>query len=119
MKAENINGFQTNFNAKVSPRFIKSMQGYFNNGPNRLKNNYLLNAKIEEYASFARDNFTIEMRQKSGPLGFEYSLVAVRDNDESGRGIVLATRTAYRKIVNKFMNMNKGEFHSHFRGIKP
>ena len=119
MKAEKINGLQPIFNAKVSPRFIKSMQGYFNNGPNRLQNNYRLNEKIAEYASFGRDDFTIEMRQKSGALGFEYSLVAVRDGEEYDRGIILATRTAYRKIVNKFMNMNKGEFHSHFRGIKP
>ena len=118
MKAENINGFQTNFNAKVSPRFIKSMQGYFNNGPNRLHNNYRLNQKITEYESFGRDDFTIEMRQKSGALGYEYSLVAVRDGDKSDRDIVLAIRTSYRKIVNKFMNMNKGEFYSHFRGIK-
>lgn len=118
MRVEKINKLQPNFNAKVSPRFFKSMQGYFNNGPNRLQNNYRLNAKIEEYASFGRDDFTIEMRQKSGALGYEYSLVAVRDGDEYNRGIILAVRTSYRKIVNKFMNMNKGEFYSHFRGVK-
>ena len=115
MKVENINSPQPNFNAKVSPRFIKSMQGYFNNGENRLRNNYRLNQKIEEYASFGKDDYTIEMRQKIGSLGYEYSLVAVRDGDESGKGVVLAIRTAYKKIVNKFMNMNKGEFHSHFK----
>ena len=118
MKTNPINSTQTNFNAKVSPRFVKSMQGFYNNGENRKQNIYLLNQKIEEYAKFGKENYTIEMIQKSGALGFEYWLVATKDNEPSARQVVLATRTAYRKIVNKFMNMKKGEFLSYFRGVR-
>ena len=110
MKIETRTLSQPDFNAKVSPRFVKSMQGFFNNGENRKQNIYKLNQKIEEYASFGRDNYTIEMHQKTGPLGYEYSLLAVRNDRPNGRKVTLARRTAYRKIVNKFMNMTKGEF---------
>lgn len=113
-----VNSSNLNFNAEVSPRFVKSMQGYFNNGSNRKQNIYKLNEKIKEYSEFGKDNYLIEMIQKSGPLGYEYWLVATRTDEPTAREIVLAVRTAYRKIVNKFMNMKKGEFLSHFRGVR-
>ena len=118
MEVKTITSTQTTFQANVSERFIKSMQGFFNNGPNRKQNIYRLNKKIEEYATYGKDNYTVEMIQKTGPLGYEYLLLASKDGEPDAKKVVLATRTAYRKIVNKFMNMKKGEFLSYFRGIK-
>ena len=42
MKTNPIDSSQINFNAKVSPRFVKSMQEFYNNGANRKQNIYLL-----------------------------------------------------------------------------
>ena len=112
MKAEKINQPEINFYAKVSPRFVNSMRGYINNGSNRLQNNYKLTKKIEEYARFGYDDYTIEMRQKSGPLGFEYKLYAVKDDEDASKEVVLTKKhyTAYSKIFNRFMNLNEHDF---------
>ena len=100
------------FKAQVSERFIKSMRGYINNGPNRLRNNYKLDKKIEQYHKFGYENYTIEMQQKSGSLGFEYRLYAVKNEDASGKKIPLTPKPydAYRKVYYRFMNFRKQEF---------
>lgn len=113
MQIEKINQPEISFNAKVSQKFVNSMRGYINNGSNRLQNNYKLTQKIEEYASFGYDDYTIEMHQGNGKLGFEYRLVAVKDNCTDRRQNVLLTKKpfdAYRKIYNRFMSFNKHDF---------
>lgn len=114
MKIAQINKTEINFNAKVSERFVKSMRGYVNSGSNRLQNNYKLTQKLEEYADFGYDNYTVEMVQKSGPLGFEYKLFAVKDGDSIDNGLVLtkASYTSYRKIFQRFMTLNKHDFNN-------
>ena len=44
------------------------------------------------------------MRQKSGPLGFEYKLYAVKDDEDASKEVVLTKKhyTAYSKIFNRF-----------------
>lgn len=112
MKAEKINQTEVSFNAKVSDKFVNSLRRYINSGSNRLQNNYKLTKKIEEYATFGYDNYTVEMRQKSGPLGFEYRLFAVKDGDSSEKGLVLtkSSYSTYRKIFQRFMTLNKRDF---------
>lgn len=114
MKTEAISSTQPNFQAKVSQRFINSMRGYVNHGENRLKNNYQLTQKLEEYAKFGYDDYTIEMHQKNGALGFEYKLLAVKDGDSPDKGLVLTKTpyTSYRKIFQRFMTLNKHDFHN-------
>ena len=112
MKVYMNTDYRPAFQAKISQRFTNSLRGYVNNGPNRLKNNYILTQKIEEYAKFGYDNYTIEMQQTSGRLGLEYRLFAVKDGDDTSKGIVLTkkTLTSYRKMYERFMNFNKHDF---------
>ena len=112
MKTSSINNTQPNFQAKVSQRFINSMRGYVNNGGNRLQNNFKLTQKLEDYAKFGYDNYTIEMQQKQGALGFEYRLIAVKDGEDISTGINLTKTpyTSYRKIFQRFMNITRYDF---------
>ena len=101
---------QSTFCAKVTPRFVNSMRGFINRGSNRLKNNYLLDTKLKEYENFGYNDYTVELNQISGPLGFEYILRAVKDGQNSEDGVILAKRSSYRKIFERFMNYKKYDF---------
>ena len=118
MKTEAISSTQPNFQAKVSQRFINSMRGYINHGENRLQNNYKLNQKLEQYASFGHNDYTVEMHQKEASSWYEYFLIAVRDGETPDKGIVLAKRGSYRGIFKKFMTMRRCEFNSCFKKNK-
>ena len=117
MKINKINKSDIVFNAKVSQKFINSMRGYVNNGNNRLKNNYKLTKKIEDYAKFGYDDYTIIMEQKSGSLGYEYSLYAVKDGYDITDGINLTPKpyTSYRKIFKRFMQITEYDFNNLMR----
>lgn len=112
MKTMPIDNVQPSFQAKVADRFVKSMRGFVNGGENRLKNNYRLTQKIEEYAKFGYDDYTVELHQKMGSLGVEYRLVAVKDGESAADGIVLTKPyNAYRKAFYGFMNMKRYDFY--------
>ena len=100
------------FNAKVSQKFVHSMRGYVNNGSNRLKNNYQLTKKIEDYAHFGYDDYTVMMQQRCGSMGYEYSLYAVKDGEGIIDGINLTPNpyTSYRKIFKRFMQITEYDF---------
>ena len=116
MKIDNIqnNQCKTSFQAKVSQRFVNSMRGFINNGENRLKNNYKLTQKLEEYSKYGYDNYTIEMHQKYSAYGQEYRLIAVKDGDTAENGAILTPSPyySYRKIFNRFMNITKYDFNN-------
>lgn len=118
MKVELNTNSQTNFQAKVSQRFINSMRGYVNHGENRLQNNYKLTKKLEQYTNFGHDDYTVEMHQKEASSWYEYFLIAVRDGETPDKGIVLAKRGSYRGIFKKFMQMRRCEFNSYFKTKK-
>ena len=113
----NVNRIQNNqphttFQAKVSEKFIDSMRNFINHGENRLKNNYKFNEKLKEYETFGYDDYTIIMHKKSGALGFEYRLFAIKDDEPYDQGVVLTKKTynSFRQIFNRFMNFNKHDF---------
>ena len=106
---------QPTFQAKVSERFINSMRGYINHGENRLQNNYKLTQKLEQYASFGHDDYTVEMHQKEASSWYEYLLIAVRDGETPDKGIVLAKTGSYKGIFKKFMTMRRWDFNNCFK----
>ena len=117
MKTNKISQSEIVFNAKVSQQFVHSMRGYVNNGSNRLKNNYQLTKKIEDYAHFGYDDYTVMMQQRYGSMGYEYSLYAVRDGEDIRDGINLTPKpyTSYRKIFRRFMQITKYDFENLMR----
>lgn len=117
-----INKIQQNdqnntFKAKVSQKFINSMRGFINNNENRLKNNYKLTQKIEEFNQMGYGNYTIVMQQKSTSLGFEYRLLAIKDGESLDNAICLTKKpyASYRKIFDRFMNYTRYDFNNIMR----
>ena len=100
---------QQAFGVNVDPKFVNAMRGFMNSGENRLKNNYKLSKKIEEYANFGFDDYTMQLNQKYTAWGTEYTIKAVRDGENSENAAVIAKRTSFRKIVEKFLKINRGE----------
>ena len=112
------NNYNNSFKAKVSQRFVNSMRGFINNGPNRLKNNHRLSKKLEDYATkYGYEDYTVHMQQSQGPLGSEYRLIAVKDGDDISNGIVLTKNpyTSYRKIFLRFMELSSYDFNNIMR----
>lgn len=102
--------YSPNFNAKVSPKFINAMRGFINGGENRLKNNYRLNNKIQDYANFGYDNFTIELVQLKRFSNNDYFIIASEHDKKANEGIFLAKRRTFRQATEKFLSIRKHEF---------
>ena len=115
MKVDLDTSYRPYFQANVSEKFVNAMRGYFNSGENRLKNNYRLNKKIEEYKNFGYKDYTVELHKKAMGWDVEYSLVAVKEGMKPQDYIILAKRNSFRKIVQRFIEMRRGEFKSKFR----
>lgn len=106
-----FNTQQPTFQANVDEKFVNAMRGFINSGQNRLKNNYKLNSKIEEFSGLGYNDYTIRLEQKYHAIGTEYKLKAVSNDKE----VVLANRSSFRKIVEEFLNFDKHKFKSKMR----
>ena len=103
------------FGVNVDPKFVNAMRGCINSGENRLKNNYKLNKKLEDYAGFGHDDYTVELHKKYSAWGNEYIMKAVRDGENPDNAVVLAKRNSFRAILNKFLHINRSEFNGRLK----
>ncbi len=109
MRIENYNNSQY-FGANFTKEFTDFAHSYINTKPNRLKNNYIFNRKIEEFKNFGYDYLTIGLYQKSVSCGIKHSLVALKDGQDLKEGIVICSKTSLKYLLNDFLNMTKKEF---------
>jgi hypothetical protein len=110
MKADFNPNMNTNFQAKVSPQLEKFMRGFINQGGNRIKNNYRLSSRIEEFNTFGFDEYTINLATKSTGTGMQYSLVATKNGQDIKEGTCLSRKSSIREIVTYFLNIRKNQF---------
>ena len=123
MKADLNTNIQPNFQARVSPRFVKFMQSYINNGRNRLQNTYKLNSKLEQIDKFGYDNYTIELINRDVKYGGkEFILAAIPDGASFKEAVFIDKKANAWKIINSLLNMGKSSFTKRMRRgekIKP
>lgn len=101
-----FNAQQPTFQCAVDPRFENAMRKCINSGANRLKNNYKLSSKIEEFNSLGYNDYTIQLEQKYHAIGTEYKMKAVSKDNE----VILANRSSFRGILESFLKYPKREF---------
>lgn len=110
MKVKLNTNNQTNFQAKISPKFEKIMRYHINKSPNKLKNNYRLNKKIAEFNEWGYDNYTVELLENYAGWGRKYAMMCVPEGVETQKGIFIDKQYTVRDVVKRFLSIKKGEF---------
>lgn len=114
MQINKIENSNTSFGANVASNFIRVAQNNYNynNVPNKKKLIWQFNKKVEEYSNFGHDEYTIDYEKKLENGHWEHYLIANK-NDGKGK-VVIFHRSTLKKIIERFMQMNKHEFNTKF-----
>lgn len=107
MKTNLNNNYQPNFQAKISPTFENFLRNHFNNGSNRIQNNYRLTQKIAEYGTFGYRDYTLNLMKKNIGFGNEYAIVATKTEQTINEGIVITKKNSIKQIIEDFFSMTK------------
>ena len=98
------------FGVKVSQHFINTAHNHYNY--NQIQNKrqfiYKFNAKVDEYSKFGYDDYTVDYCKKFEQGNWQHYLVAVKDNQDSGK--IIIQRNTLLRLINKFLEIGKGEF---------
>jgi len=109
MQIEKYRNSQT-FGANLNKEFIDFARSYINTKPNKLKNNYKLNNKIDDFKNFGHDYLTIGLYQKHAGYGDKYMLVARKEGQKLKEGTVIACKDSFNHLLKAFLGMKKKEF---------
>ena len=101
-----INNIQTNFKANVSKNFIKAAHNYYYGVEyNGLKVKFF-DHQVRNFGKYGYDDFTIKHEKRHINGKIQHVLFAEKD----GTKIILTQKENFRKLLNKFMRLNKIEF---------
>lgn len=114
------NDTMTNFQAKVSPNFINAAKTYYtkNNSYSQCEakiNRFM--SKVGEYAKYGSDDINVVF-EKVPTKDKQYALYAVKDGMKPGDYAVLTVKDQFRKVLEKFLRINRYEFEVKTKDIK-
>ncbi len=100
---------QPNFQANVSKNFIEASKNYLKKNPLKLE---AFEKKVDTYKYYGTDDMNIFHQRVMLNGKPHYALYAAKDGMKPEEYVVLTVKDAFRKIVEKFMHINKYEFNT-------
>ena len=104
----NINAItNVNFRAKVSSEFQQAAKRYYDkqNRPEQYELDF--QSKVDEYKLFGNQNMSVEYRTLTQHGQKMHALYITEPGQEP---VLLSKKDMFRKLVDKFMNVNEYEF---------
>lgn len=99
--------YQTNFKANVSKNFISATKNYLYKNPAKFE---AFDKKINAYKYYGTDDINVFHERIMLSEKPHYVLYAAKKGMKPEEYVVLTVKDAFRKIVDKFMHINKYEF---------
>ena len=101
-------GYRPVFQARVSDNFVKAAHNYFNGVEYCPKKSRLFDEKVAKvFNDFGYDEFVIGFKKIRKDNKTFYALYAKNDEIE----VPLTEKDKFRKVIEKFMRMKKGELY--------
>lgn len=113
----NLSVNSLSFGANVSRKFQDAAYYYYtrtSRTPNKLQD---FAAKVNDFADFGYNNMTISYKKKSVDGKLQHILYASEPGYED-EAVILTKKDMFRKVLEKFMHINKHEFETKIRGNK-
>lgn len=107
--------YQTNFQANVSKNFVAAAKNYLEKNPVKFD---AFKKKVETYKYYGTDDINVFHSRKMLNGKEHYVLYAAKDGMKPEEYAVLTVKDAFRKVVEKFMHINKYEFDMKTMNIK-
>ena len=109
------------FQAKVSPDFINAAKNYYTKTNSYLQCDAKINKfmhKIGEYDKFGKDDVTVIYQKVHLNGQTQHALYAVKEGMQPGDYVVLTVKDQFRKVLEKFLRINKYEFDVKTKDVK-
>lgn len=99
---------QPTFNARVSDNFIKAAHNYLNGVEYRPSKTKFFDKKVAQvFNEFGYDEFTIKYAKENKDGKLTHKLYA----EKEGLSVPLTEKDQFRKVIEKFQRMTKGELY--------
>lgn len=99
--------YQPNFKATVSKDFIDAAKNYLKKNPTKLE---AFEKKVDTYKYYGTDDINIFYKKNIINGKANYALYAAKNGMKPEEYVVLTVKDFFRKVVEKFMHINKYEF---------
>lgn len=107
-----VNNIQPNFHAKVSKHFIDDAHKMFNCKHVKKDLQVGFDKKVTEFGNFGYDEYSVKYVKKDIDGKRYHQLIAVRKGMEDSEGALLTSKDRFRKVIEKFIHINKYEFNT-------
>lgn len=101
--------YQPNFQANVSNNFVKASKDYLSKVGNQSKMDAFVK-KIDNFKNYGSDNIEVFHERIFINGKPNYALYAKKEGMKPTEYVVLTVKDQFRKVVDKFMHINKHEF---------
>lgn len=99
--------YQPNFKANVSKNFVEASKNYLRKNPSKLE---AFEKKVDTYKYYGTDDINVFHQRIMLNGKPQYALYAAKDGMMPEEYVLLTVKDVFRKIVEKFMHINKYEF---------
>ncbi len=114
-----INSIQSDckpsFQAKVSSKFTEAAKNYFQKNPVKLE---AFEKKVDTYKYYGLSDVNVFHERVILNGKPHYALYAAKDGAKPEEYALLTVKDAFRKVIEKFMRINKYEFNLKTKDIK-
>ncbi len=105
-----ISQSQTNFKAQIEKNFINNAKKFYKGIGNNKAKLKQFEEKVNAFKDYGYDDYFIKYVKKDFNGEQRHMLIAVRNGMADTMGTVLTSKDKFRKVVEKFLHINKWEF---------
>ncbi len=102
--------YQLNFSAEISKNFICASGNYCKKSKKDKRTIAKFFQKVHNFETYGYDNYTIKYKRNNTDGKTRFSLVALKPGMKNSEGAILAEKSTFRELFDKFLHINRYEF---------